>query len=108
MENHWEDSRQGKNHGRTYRVVACTSDIFFLISVAILAHGHMSLQEHLRDIIFFYVQKREIDLPLTTWLHIVIFFDQHFPHFRNLLRSLKLFQDYCRVKCVKENTLTLT
>lgn len=41
--------------------------IFFLISVAILAHGHMSLQEHLRDIIFLYVQKREIDLPLTTW-----------------------------------------
>ena len=36
----------GKDHGRTYRFVAPTSDtFFFLIPLAILEHGHMSLQE---------------------------------------------------------------
>lgn len=68
----------GKDHGQTYRFIAPTSDtFFFLIPLAILEHGHMSLQER--------NQLSSDNVAL------YVFFDQHFPHFRNLLRFWKLF-----------------
>lgn len=52
----------GKDHGRTYRFIAPTSDTFFSHST-----GYFGTWPHVT------ARKKEISFLLTTWLYIIIF-----------------------------------